>query len=138
MTHETRRFNVASASALQYSLSWAELITISLTFILILSSHLHLSLSNGLFSIGLPIKIYKALLPYLFRLYILPILTFWFNYPDYIRWTVKARKFLIVKPSPFFLIPLGVRFINWENCYKSLAAQIITMLGWNRSVPPRI
>ena len=36
---------------------------ISLRSILILSSHLHLGLPKGLFHVGLPVKILKALLP---------------------------------------------------------------------------
>ena len=50
--------------------SWAEstqfpaLIPISSRSILILSSHLRLSLPKGLFPVDLPVKILKALLPY--------------------------------------------------------------------------
>ena len=36
---------------------------IPLSYILIFSSHLRLGLPNGLFTLGLPIKILKALLP---------------------------------------------------------------------------
>ena len=69
MAYETRNFNAAVTRALQQSLSWAEptqffvLIPISLRSILILSSHLHLGLPKGLFSVGFPVKILKALLP---------------------------------------------------------------------------
>ena len=35
-----------------------------LRFILILSSHLHLGIPEGLFPVGLPVKISKSLLPF--------------------------------------------------------------------------
>ena len=38
---------------------------ISLRFILILSSHLRLGLPKGLFPVGLPVNILKALLPFI-------------------------------------------------------------------------
>ena len=69
MAYGTRRFNAAFTRALQKFLSWAEstrfpaLIPISSRSILILSSHLRLDLPKGLFPVGLPVKILKALLP---------------------------------------------------------------------------
>ena len=51
MAYGTRMFNVA-------------FIPISSKSILILSSHLRLGLTKGLFPVGLPIKILKALLPF--------------------------------------------------------------------------
>ena len=68
MAYEIRRFNAAFPWALQYSLSWAEspellvLIQISLKSILIVSFHLRLGLPEGLFTVGLSIKILKGLL----------------------------------------------------------------------------
>ena len=68
MAYRTRRFNAAFTMALQYSLSWVEstqfpaLIHISSRSILILSSHLRLSLPKGLFPVGFPVKILKVLL----------------------------------------------------------------------------
>ena len=44
--------------------SFSELIPISLRSILILSSHLRLDLTKGIFPVGVPVKILKALLPF--------------------------------------------------------------------------
>ena len=69
MAYGTWRFNAAFTRALQYSLSWAEstklpaLISISSRSIIIQTSHLRRGLPKGLFPVGLPVKILKALLP---------------------------------------------------------------------------
>ena len=69
MAYETRGFNATFKNALQESLPRAEstqfliLIPISLRSILILSAHLRLGLPKGLIPAGLPVKIFKALLP---------------------------------------------------------------------------
>ena len=57
MAYGTRRFNAAFIRALP------ALIPISSRSILILSSYLRLGFPKGLFPVGLPVKILKALLP---------------------------------------------------------------------------
>ena len=54
-------------------LYYLPLAPIYLSFILILSSHLRIGLPKGLFPVGLPVKILKALLPSSFWLHDLPI-----------------------------------------------------------------
>ena len=51
----------------------------------ILSSHLRLSLPKGLFPVGLPVKIFKALLPSSILATCHAHLNLRFNHPDYIR-----------------------------------------------------
>ena len=63
---------------------------------LILSSHQRLGLPKGLFPVGLPVKILKALLP---SSILATRQSSRYNHPDYIRWTVQAMKFLIVEPK---------------------------------------
>jgi hypothetical protein len=68
MTYGTRMSNASSRRAHQQFLCWAEstqvlvLIPIFIRSILILSSHLILGLPKGLFPVGVPIKVLKALL----------------------------------------------------------------------------
>ena len=69
MAYGTRRFNATFTRTLQYSLSRAKstqfliLIPISLRYIQILFSHLRVGLPKYL-SVGVPVNILKALLPY--------------------------------------------------------------------------
>ena len=86
---------------------------ISSRSILILSSHLRLGLPEGLFPVGLPVKILKISLTFLHSGYMPgPSQSSRFNHPDYIMWTVQTMKFLIVEPSPLpILIPLGPKII---------------------------
>ena len=71
MAYGTQMFNATFTKSLQLSLSWAEstqlpaLILISLRSIIILITHLRLGLPKGLFPVGLPVKILKALLTFL-------------------------------------------------------------------------
>ena len=70
MTYGTRRYNTAFTMAFQKSLSQAEstqflvLIHIYLRSILILLSHLRLGIPKYLVSVGLPVKMVKAVLLY--------------------------------------------------------------------------
>ena len=63
------RGSMPYSQRLQYSLSWAEstqfllVILISLSYILILFSHLCLGLPKGIFPVGVSVKMLKALLP---------------------------------------------------------------------------
>ena len=97
MTYGTRRFNAEFTRAIRYSLSWAEStqfflsISISLSFILILSSHLRLCLPKGLFSLGLCVKILKALLLF----YILATWPAHLNLLDLITLTILRIKYTL-------------------------------------------
>ena len=77
--------------ALQQSLSWAELTQIllltriSLRSILILSCHLRLDLTRGLFHIGLPARILKILIFFHSDYMLYPSQSSRFKHPDYIR-----------------------------------------------------
>ena len=70
MAYGIRRFNAAITRTLQKTLSWAVstqflvLIPISLTSFLILSFLLLIGLHKGLSSVGVPVKMLKAFLPY--------------------------------------------------------------------------
>ena len=73
--------------------------------------HLRLGLPKGLFPVELTVKILKALLPSF-------ILAIWFSHlnlhSDYIRWTVKIMKFLIMEhslPPLFSLLGPNIRHI---------------------------
>ena len=70
--------------------------------------HLRLDLPKGLFPVGLPAKILKALLSSSMPC---PSQSSRFNHPDYIRWMVQTMKFLIVEPSPLSIpIPFGPKY----------------------------
>ena len=84
---------------------------ISLRYILIFSSHLCLGLPKSLFTVCLPVKILKALLPSSTGYMACPSQASTFNHPDYIRWTVQTMKYSTVKSSPLtVLIPLGPKY----------------------------
>ena len=92
------------------------LIPISSRSILILPSHLRLSLPKGLFPVDLPVKILKVLLP---SSILATSQSSSFNLPDYIRWEVQTIKFLIVKPSPDpILIPRGPKYSPQDPVFK--------------------
>ena len=83
------------SQGLQLSLSWAKsiqflvLISISLRPIQILSSKLRLSIPKGLFPVGLPVKILKALIPS-------TILSTWpahLNFLDLISLTILGERY---------------------------------------------
>ena len=70
-------------------------IYISLRYILILFSHLHLSLPKHLFPVGVPVKILKTLLPY-------STLATWpshFNHLDLIIMTVLGERYKLCSSS---------------------------------------
>ena len=77
--------NLHGLSNNSYPTQLSALITISLRSILILS-HLCLGLPKGIFPVGLPVKILKALLPSSMPYYMpCPYQSYRINHPNYIR-----------------------------------------------------
>jgi len=113
-----RRFITVLTTARQWSLSWARSIQstfsqpFSLRSILILSSHLRMSLSSGFFPSGFQIKIlYSFLISH--ACYIpLPSRPPSLDHPNNIWWSVQVVKLLIMQPSrasrPF--LPLRFKY----------------------------
>jgi len=107
----TRRFFTVFTSERHLSLSWASSIQskpphpTSCRSILILSSHLHLGLASGLFSLVFPHlnPVYASPLPHT-RYMPCPSHSSRFDHPDNIWWGVHIIKLLIMLFSP--LVPL--------------------------------
>ena len=111
--YETRRFITPFTSARYLSLSWASLIQ-SIpphpTFwrsSLILSFHLRLGFSSGLFPTGFPTKTLYKLLP---NTRYMPRPSFY--HPKNICWGRHIIKLLIIyfSPFPFYLLPLRLKY----------------------------
>jgi hypothetical protein len=98
----TQRFITVFTRALQWSLSWARSIQcipshpISLRSVLILSTHLRLGLSSGLFASGFPTKMLYSFLFSPFVLHVLPIHPPWLDHSNYTWWRVQVMKLLIM------------------------------------------
>jgi hypothetical protein len=84
---------------------------ISLKHILILSSHLGLGLPRGrpIF----PVRLHSYLPS--FWLHDLLIVISRLNHPDYITWTIRIIKFLIVEPSP---LPIDIEILASGCCFQ--------------------